>query len=274
MREAAWCARLLAVMGWLATLSVATAQAQQLYKWVDENGVTHFSVQPPAPATVAPEEVEDASVSFAASGSASLWGTWWAQPASMRGQFLKLSSGSFSIERRFIERAYIRSERIASGLLQRDANALVLTYFNHKVAAKLDQVERFSVMRVTDTELELLHPDKVVPVLYRRLQSGNSNPLSVRLRGRWQVLEKPGRSYTFSSSTYTFGSQVSSGSRHAIQEGNWSWEDPDLVLKPVMTLSPMTEHGESRWYLANIGANSIDVVDRRTNDKFTLKRIQ
>src|SRR5690606_10638330 len=139
---------------------------------------------------------------------------------------------------------------------------------------KLDKVERFSVMRVTETELELLHPDRVAPVLYRRLQPGNSNPLSVRLRGRWQVLEKPGRIYMFSSSTYAFGSQVSSGSRHAIQEGNWIWEDPDLVLKPVMTLSPMTGHDESRWYLANIGANSIDVVDRRTNETLTLKRIQ
>ena len=253
-------------------LLAGPASAQQMFKWVDEKGVTHFSVTPPPVEQVAPDAVEEQSLKGRSDRGSYLSGTWWDQTPAHRGDYLELRGGEFEIGRRYISQGSNRKTEIASGPYLRDANALVLTYFTHlRDSSLLDQSERFSILRLEDTEMELLKPGHQAPALYRRLKSTSSSLFSVRIKGRWSVKEKPGLIYEFNNGTYEVLS-LSRGSDMTLRRGNWVWEDPNLVLKPVMNLSAGGDGRDDRWYVSGISTNEITVVDQADNNSLTLLR--
>lgn len=258
----------------LGALVTTGTSAQQLYKWTDEKGVTHFSMQPPPASSVAPADVAQQPVDGSGSTRVYLSGTWWAQSPGQRGEALELSSDSFSLTRKSIVNGVTRSQVIAEGHLKRDANALVLTYFSHQDASRLDESERFSILRLTDAELELLAPSALQPTLYRRLRRTEHSVMQARLQGDWRVAEQPSRVYDFSSGTYRVLATNSYGGRLVVQEGNWRWQDPDLQLSPVVSYTPVESGNVENWYLMDIGTHEIKAVDRASNKHFTLHRIR
>lgn len=260
----------------LGSVGSGAAWGQSLFKWVDEDGVTHFSKTPPPTSEVAPDAVEEEQLENGQRKALRISGQWWDQRPGHRGDYLTLSYSSFEIGRQFMDDyGNMRDRTIASGPAKRDANAIEVTYFsNLDSPALLDQTERWSIVDVSDGELKLLLPGRIQPVVYRRLQRQSSSLFSVRLVGRWTIDEKPDVVYEFRNGTYrVFSARYGSGSSRVIREGNWHWSDPDLRLNLVAAFVPTADIGDQVWLLQDIGGSLIRAVDRKDNTQITLRRI-
>ncbi|PKM23189.1 MAG: hypothetical protein CVV10_00415 [Gammaproteobacteria bacterium HGW-Gammaproteobacteria-14] len=274
--------RYLVVVCVSALLLASTVSAGSLYRWVDDKGVTHFSAVPP-PDAVADGGIEEERLPGQSSGVSnsyrSLEGIWWARSDNNISQYLQFRNGSFSTGEEYFQNQSIHRSTVASGPYRIDGSAIVLTYFTHtREPLKLDQRERLSILRQTDTELSVLLPQRPHPLVYQRLVKERSNTMSGRLYGHWRDSRHLQLRYVFDHGTFDVLAENASGPMRRLRSGNWRWEEPEMFLTYVLDLTAPVDGANPpklHWQVSQGGTpNELAIKDMVSGETFTLARVR
>lgn len=241
-----------------------SASGQKLYKWVDENGVTHFGYAPP-PVQEREESLEITTIQTGkddddtALNNRALSGSWYSRAREYQAtRQLKLSYGDFEITDLYPGSYSLVRKKIASGRAELKNSRLHLTYFEHFLEpSKLDTTEEFEAVLTSDTQLELTGPPSKKQI-YRKLSKSRNTPFFRDLNGEWT--DERGFRYRFSKGSFT----VYPDDRPSNQSfGNLEWADPELALdfvadyrNPVDHRQPRTE----RWVLRQKNTQQLTFV--------------
>lgn len=251
--------------------------AGKLFKWVDENGVTHFgSTPPPQQSKKNKVAVEDLSTSNSkkqgASSTQRVRGEWWAKKNARVTQRLKLSYDSFELSENVSSNYGVRKKVIASGRYKLKNDAIELTYFEHQGnPEKLDQTDLFEIVHLEDTKMTLLQ-GFTNKQFFKRKQRTSSTDFSRKIKGEW--VGPKNRKYKFEHGTFLTYREGNTRSRAF---GNWHWQDPELTLDFVADFGhPIdNEMGRmERWVITERSYQEIIFVDQNSGKTQTLKRVR
>jgi hypothetical protein len=258
-------------------LNAPAALAGKLYKWVDENGVTHFgAIPPPQQAQKSAGAVEELAVPGSDQKNSSptnrIRGVWWAGKDTRVTRQLKLSYDNFEIADTFVGGQGVTKKMIASGNFKLTKDMLSLTYFEqHENPAERDKTVQFEVTYLDDSKMILLQ-DFVHEQVYKRQIESGSTDFSRELSGEWT--DPRGLRYKFDHGTFLI---YSAHNKNIRQLGNWQWQDPELTLEFVADyLHPIdNKTGRMhRWIIQQRSYQEITFIDQSTGNKRTLKRIK
>ncbi len=264
----------------LLSLLAESALASGIYKWVDAQGVTHFSATPPAASNSGqPRQVEELKPIIPAdddrSANTGIRGSWWGVVDGHTTQ-LHLKYDEFALTR---SQSYASGNydlhRYAEGKYRFHDNHLELDFFTHALApGKIDSVERYEVLYQDGQQLHLLrnHIEKLV---FKRFASGSPSQMARDLRGSWRDTKSAGIRYEFAPGTLTLYRESQYGGLVKRRIATWEWEDPELwidhVADFVKPLSPTAAHQE-RWSLQDRSANRMRWLNTATGQILELER--
>lgn len=253
-------------------------RAQKMYKWVDEEGVTHFSMNPPIDAGQPPDALEQADIpgSSRAADEARYSGirhTWWSQSRPGTARYLRLSSDEFEIGRRSLRGGAIHEGKIASGIYEEKNGYLTLYYYyNREAPGKIDSSENFSVLQMDGARLSLLAPDAQRPTRYERLSRRRTDEVARRLDGHWRQKDSARNYFVFEPGTFSVLSSANASGAMAF--GNWEWSDPYLSLDYVVDLSGFSSPVSVTWTILELAPDRMTVREKGSGKQLEFVRVR
>ncbi|MCP5205850.1 MAG: DUF4124 domain-containing protein [Hahellaceae bacterium] len=265
---------LLLYMCLIAPLSVSAAK---MFKWVDENGVTHFGSTPPPPQKIKENKVEVEELSTPGSDKKEsssdyrIRGEWWAAKDTRATLKLKLSYDDFEFSENFVGSYGITKANFASGKYKLSNDVLELTYFEHQgEPEKLDTTENYEVTYLDDTKLVIVQ-DFVKKLTFKRQRQTDSTDFSRELKGEWS--DQKGQKYKFDHGTFIM--YFPNNNNHTRQIGNWEWQDPELTLDFIADYGDPIDNNIGRmhrWIIQKRSYQEMVFVDQGTGSTLILKR--
>lgn len=267
-------------MPWLLLLALSitpsTTSAAKLFKWVDENGVTHFGSAPPPPQKIKESNVEvevlstPGSEKKESSADYRIRGEWWAAKDARTTIRFKISYDDFELSENFVGGYGITKANFASGKYKLNNDVLALTYFEHQgEPEKLDTTENYEVTYLDETKLVIVQ-DFVKKMTFKRQRQTDSTDFSRELKGEWS--DQKGQKYKFDHGTFAI---YLPNNNHSRQFGNWDWQDPEITLDFVADyLHPVDNNSGrmQRWIIQKRSYQEMIFVDQGDGTTQILKR--
>lgn len=246
---------------------------QNVYKWVDDDGVVHFGARPPVSNNhKRPPAIETVVREGEQSNDELIKGSWWGHARS--GALLNLifeHGGHFRWLESYPGR---RSDTRLKGSYKLNNDGLVLEYGHSlRYETRYNEPQEFIVSELNDRTLRLIHERR--PMVFKRLQSRKVTPMSGEIYGKWIYTEDRGEIYDFTHGRFRLLKQTSPHRFETMAEGNWDWTDPMLQLDVVVdyTRNQLYSGATYRWRVLDRGPDLITIKKASEERAMRLERL-
>lgn len=257
---------------------IQPASANSVYRWVDDDGVTHFSSTPPnRPASETPvEQVADGARAGASGAMVNLSGVWWGMLGS-RTTSLRFTQGGFRFTHHPNPHSMGDYRVVASGQYSLNRRTLTLAYQNHEIFPdKVGTQVLYEVAGGAHGELHLLTDVATEELVFRQLTEGNASRDLHQLLGQWQDLNNASIRYTFTDGAVTVHENIRNWNWREVALLQWRWSDPEIILDYIVDfkspIRPREQRG-LRWNLRDIGAGHLTAVETESGRTIELRRL-
>ncbi len=267
-------------------LLASTLSYAEVYKWVDENGVTHYGATPPRskPSATSPEQPErkvtkilDREERPPAFHQVELYGKWWGR-LDNRILALEFERDEFEVRSYDSEFQPHRSLFAAGRYEQGTDGTLTLHYrYNRERPHLVGRQEALPINVVSAYQLRVDLAGNESPITMRQQIKRSSTEFDRSIYGAWIDTANPHTRYRFSLGAFIKEHRANTGPYRweTVSIANYFWDDPKIRMEPVISqrqtgedLSDLEEY----WELESLAERRLRIKNLNTGTSHVLKR--
>ncbi len=264
-------------------LAHSAAGHAQVYKWVDDQGVTHYGATPPRsePSEPRPEQNvtrilhrEERPPAF---HQVSLYGTWWGR---LDNRILALEFERDQFEVRSYDGAFQPHRSLfAAGRYEQGADGVLHLHYRYN-RERPHLVGRHEALPIQVVSAHQWRGDLAgagEPVTLRKQLKRSSTEFDRRIYGAWIDTENPHSRYRFSLGAFIKEHRANAAPHrwNTVSIANYFWDDPKLRMEPVISQQRAGEdlsNLEEYWELESLADQRLRIKNLNTGQSHVLKR--
>lgn len=244
-------------------------QAAQVYKWVDEKGVTHFSSRPPPKPQKNNLKVENLKAKNSLARGRGLSGDWWGIKNSRTTRRIKFGSRrDFKVTEFTFLNGGLREKQISKGRYKIEGNSLRLIY-DERITRSGDVRQSDVYIFSLENGTRLLLENSFESVAYAK-ESHSKAKAAGDLKGIWK--DQKGIHYQFTGNVVK---KYTRNYRKMMFIGEFSWHGDVLAVNVLADFSQPVDHRKGRvdrWKVTSKSYQEIHFVEEANQKPSLLTR--